>query len=837
MDIHYFVRKGTEVSGPMTAHALKELAASGRLSPQDHISQDAGSWVIAGSVRGLGFGGDAARPFDVFISYSKHNKLEADVICGKLEASGIRCWIAPRDITPGTEWTESIIEGIEQSHVMVLVFSEHANNSSQVRREVERAISKDLPVIPFRVQNIMPARSLEYCLGNTHWLDAFDPPLEGHVQRLELVVHRLLASGRHSAKNVERIEFPRADVVEPQVAPAVAAERVPPAPVHPSPNVPLGRIAPSPVAAQATIDEPSRREPAGQSPPPRSSRGGGKVILVVALVLAGLVMFYWYLAAQQAKAVEDFMQARIEYGKVKEQWFATSLTPTYNHALSRSLAQEAIAAADSGTNPTTQPTAASRYRESKATLEQAIAVAAEVERIGRQKDSEAIGELDQARKAFEELKSRWDATRVTEAYDHVKSKALALEAIALVQQSNLPKTTSAAAEVYRKAAIKMEEAIAKTAMEEGEGLQGVMDAGNRARAAKNYDEALSHYRKAADVGNHDAMFWIGNFYEKGLGVTQDYSQAMAWYRKSADAGDDFAMNQVGHLFYEGKGVERDYAQAMNWFRKAADAGNVTAMSNTAHLYSKGQGAAQDYGQAMTWFRKAADAGNASAMDNIGDLYRLGKGVVQDYAQAMAWYRKSADAGYAVAMTDVGSMYHNGHGVAQDHAQAMAWYRKGAEAGDENAMDIIGDLYRAGKGVTQDYTEAMVWYRKGAAAGNAVAMTDVGIMYHNGHGVAKDDVQAMTWFRKSADAGYAGALSWIGYFYETAAGVRQDYTQAMAWYRKAADAGNAGGMRNLGAMYAKGRGVAKDQTEAAKWYRKAADAGDDSAKEWLKKQGL
>ena len=78
--------------------------------------------------------------YDVFISHSTRDKTAADAACAALEAAGIRCWIAPRDITPGAEWGEAIIEAINQCRVMVLIFSTNANESSQIRREVERAL-------------------------------------------------------------------------------------------------------------------------------------------------------------------------------------------------------------------------------------------------------------------------------------------------------------------------------------------------------------------------------------------------------------------------------------------------------------------------------------------------------------------------------------------------------------------------------------------------------------------------------------------------------------------------------------------------------------------------
>ena len=129
---------------------------------------------------------------DVFISHSTRDKTAADAACAALEAAGIRCWIAPRDITPGVEWGAAIIEAINRCRVMVLIFSTNANESSQIRREVERAVSKGTAIIPLRIEDIAPARSLEYFIGNVHWLDAMTPPLEAHLRRLVESVKALL---------------------------------------------------------------------------------------------------------------------------------------------------------------------------------------------------------------------------------------------------------------------------------------------------------------------------------------------------------------------------------------------------------------------------------------------------------------------------------------------------------------------------------------------------------------------------------------------------------------------------------------------------------------------
>lgn len=130
---------------------------------------------------------------DVFISHSSQDKPIADAVCATLESRGIRCWIAPRDILPGTSWGEAIIDGINESRLMVLVFSSNANKSAQIIHEVERAVHKGLPIIPFRVEDIMPSKSLEFFISTPHWLDALSPPLEQHLGRLADTVKLLIS--------------------------------------------------------------------------------------------------------------------------------------------------------------------------------------------------------------------------------------------------------------------------------------------------------------------------------------------------------------------------------------------------------------------------------------------------------------------------------------------------------------------------------------------------------------------------------------------------------------------------------------------------------------------
>jgi len=140
-----------------------------------------------------------AMPHDVFISYSSKDKPAADATVAVLEGRGIRCWIAPRDIVPGAEWSESIIEAIEGARVMVLLFSDHANHSPQIKREVERAVNRGVVIVPVRLEDVQPAKSLEYFISTPHWLDAFTPPLKKHIEYLAETVQHVLKNPGESA--------------------------------------------------------------------------------------------------------------------------------------------------------------------------------------------------------------------------------------------------------------------------------------------------------------------------------------------------------------------------------------------------------------------------------------------------------------------------------------------------------------------------------------------------------------------------------------------------------------------------------------------------------------
>ena len=129
--------------------------------------------------------------YDVFISYSSVDQKIAEGVCAYLEQHGIRCFVAYRDIARGVVWAGAIVEALERSRMMLVLFSKHFNNSKQVDREIELAAEQGMPILTFRLSNEDFTGAKKYYLKNLNWIDAFPNP-QKYFGSLKENVSRLL---------------------------------------------------------------------------------------------------------------------------------------------------------------------------------------------------------------------------------------------------------------------------------------------------------------------------------------------------------------------------------------------------------------------------------------------------------------------------------------------------------------------------------------------------------------------------------------------------------------------------------------------------------------------
>ena len=127
--------------------------------------------------------------YDVFISYSSIDQKITEGVCAYLEQQGIRCFVAYRDIPRGVVWATAIVEALENSRMMVVLFSKNFNDSSQVEREIELASNMEMPILTFRLSDVAFRGAKKYYLQNLNWIDAFPNP-----ERSFGALHRNVAS-------------------------------------------------------------------------------------------------------------------------------------------------------------------------------------------------------------------------------------------------------------------------------------------------------------------------------------------------------------------------------------------------------------------------------------------------------------------------------------------------------------------------------------------------------------------------------------------------------------------------------------------------------------------
>lgn len=114
--------------------------------------------------------------YDVFISYSSKDQKIAEGICGYLESNGYRCFVAYRDIPRGVVWAGAIADAIDESQMMVVVFSSDFNLSIQTDRELELASENKIPILTYKIADAEFSGVKKYYLKNINWIDAFPRP-------------------------------------------------------------------------------------------------------------------------------------------------------------------------------------------------------------------------------------------------------------------------------------------------------------------------------------------------------------------------------------------------------------------------------------------------------------------------------------------------------------------------------------------------------------------------------------------------------------------------------------------------------------------------------------
>lgn len=126
---------------------------------------------------------------DIFISYSSKDAAIAKSICSLIESHNYNCFFASRDILPGHEYAEELVNALDSVSLIVLLLSDNSNNSPHVLREIERAVSHKKPILVYKLEPVVLNKSMEYFLMTHQWIEREKDSEIRLIQGIDAIFH------------------------------------------------------------------------------------------------------------------------------------------------------------------------------------------------------------------------------------------------------------------------------------------------------------------------------------------------------------------------------------------------------------------------------------------------------------------------------------------------------------------------------------------------------------------------------------------------------------------------------------------------------------------------
>lgn len=199
--------------------------------------------------------------------------------------------------------------------------------------------------------------------------------------------------------------------------------------------------------------------------------------------------------------------------------------------------------------------------------------------------------------------------------------------------------------------------------------------------------AFAWYEKAADAGNLDALYWVGNYYFDGVVVDKDEGKAFACYEEAAWEGHPDAMNNYADMHFRGEYVEKDVKRGFELFSIAAERGVPESMYTVGYMYTNGIGVEKNLEMARHWIERSALSGDSYAANHLGqEAFEQDKG-----EEAYRWFQMAADRQDAVGLFNLGFCHVSGIGTSIDIKKAKRLYQQAALLGDVEAKERLKEL--------------------------------------------------------------------------------------------------------------------------------------------------
>ena len=132
----------------------------------------------------------------IFLSYSRSNGKEAKTLGDSLQNLGITVWQDVSGIPGGAQWRDSLVEALGKSDLLVFLMTEDSLASKWVRRELEFADGKGIPIVPVVMGDIAVPDWFSLQFGGVQQIKLPARPTEASAKALREAIMKRLAAGR-----------------------------------------------------------------------------------------------------------------------------------------------------------------------------------------------------------------------------------------------------------------------------------------------------------------------------------------------------------------------------------------------------------------------------------------------------------------------------------------------------------------------------------------------------------------------------------------------------------------------------------------------------------------
>ena len=300
-------------------------------------------------------------------------------------------------------------------------------------------------------------------------------------------------------------------------------------------------------------------------------------------------------------------------------------------------------------------------------------------------------------------------------------------------------------------------------------------------------EAIRWFTQASEAGEPSAAYIIGELLTKA-GNTGDarvaYARAYSLYKKEAESGNADALYWQGYMEQNGFGVPVQQAAGIEHMEQAAEQGSLPAAYQLFKTYTKGLGIPADDTKSFHYARLLADKGNDAQMAYVvADALLKGKGTPKNEPAALPYLEKAAEQNIPAAIYHVAWRKQE----AGKHAEALADYRRAASMGHADAAVQAGTMMLYGKGVEKDESTGLNYLRRASEQLRSPFAPYELAKYYDELGETK---LADDYYITASDRGLAAAMARRGLLHLVPfSGLRWGPTETYRWWKEGSNAGD------------------------------------------------